>query len=117
MKRTIRRTGSYGDQKVNQLARDTQSGFDAILDQTVHKITAVWNPPLNIALPFFGNIPRQLSPDVVECKRAINLTDSTIRVTPGGCAWEWLGNNQARIDAVSGLTVGSKYELTFVAVG
>ena len=116
MRKQVRRT-SYGDEKINQLARDVQGGFDAILDLTRHKVTVVWNPPYFLSMPFFDGTPRQVSPDVILCPKAKNLTDSTILVTPAGCSFEWVGGGQARIDAVGGLTVGDKYELVFWAVG
>lgn len=118
MHRNIRRNMGYDDPKVNELSRDAQRALDSVYDITIHKATVVWNPPFNLSVPFFGGDPRLTSPELVECPRARNLTDPTILVTPGaGCAWEWVGNNNVRIDDVSGLTVGEKYELTFRVTG
>lgn len=117
MRNNLRRTGQYGDTKLNELARDVQRGFDSINDQTTHKITIVWNPPFLLLVPYFGGEPRTKSPDFVDCKRAVNLTDSTILVTPGSCAFDWVGNGQVSITAAAGLTIGQKYELVFSVVG
>ena len=116
MKRRLQNTNGYADPKVNSLARDTQAGFDSIYDRTKHKLTIVWNPPISLLVPYFGGDQRLKSPDYMLCTRAKNLTDSTILVTPGGVAFDWIGDGQVRIDAVSGLTVGDKYELVFEAV-
>lgn len=113
----LRRSTGYDDGKVNALARDVEKGFDAILDTSLHKFTIVWNPPHNLQVPLFGGTARLTSPDIVRCERAKNLSDPTILVTPGGVAWDWVGDNQVRLDAVSGLEPGYKYELTFEAVG
>ena len=117
MRSKLQNTNGYGDPKVNSLASDVQRGFDAIVDMSIHKVTAVWAPPMNLLVPFFGGALRLKSPDYVRCDRAKNLTDPTILVTPGTCAFDWIGNGQVRIDAAAGLTVGDKYELVFTAVG
>ena len=117
MKRKIRKSTGFADHLTSQLARDVQRGFDAILDETLHKVTIVWNAPIVLAVPFFGGEPRLSSPALVRCDRAVNLTNSQILVTPGGVAWEWVGRNQVRIDAVDGLAPGSEYDLVFTVVG
>jgi hypothetical protein len=110
-------SSSYGSTQLNELARDIQQGFDAILDQTTHRVTVVYDPPFKLAVPFFGGLKRQKAPDFVSCMRAVNLTDNTILVTPGTCSFEWLGDGLVRVDAVAGLTTGQKYQLVFQAVG
>lgn len=114
---SIRRGSGYEDGKVNALARDVQKCFDAILDVSLYKFSIVWNPPHNLQVSFFAGDPRLTSPAIVRCERARNLTDPLMLTTPGGVAWEWVGDNQVRLDAVSGLVVGYLYELVFEAVG
>lgn len=113
----LERTTGYADPRTNALARAVQKGFDGILDLTLHKFTTVWNPPHNVQVPFFGGDPRLTSPELVRCERARNLTDPLILTTPGGVCWEWVGNNQIRIDEVSGLVNGHQYELVFTVIG
>lgn len=113
----LRRSTGYDDPKANALARDVQKGFDGILDVTLHKFTIVWNPPHNMQVPFFGGDKRLSSPEIVRCDRARNLTDPLILTTPGGVTWEWVGNNQVRLDEVSGLITGHQYELVFTVGG
>jgi hypothetical protein len=113
----LRRSTGYEDGKVNALARDVQKGFDAIIDTSLHKFTIVWNPPHNLQVPFFGGDPRLSTPSIVRCDRARNLTEPLFLTTPGGCTWEWVGNNQVRLDEVSGLINGHQYELVFTVVG
>lgn len=113
----LRRSTGYDDPNVNAIARDVQKGFDAILDTTQHKFLVVWNPPHNLQIPFVGGDSRLSSPAIVRCDRARNLTDPLILTAPGGVVWEWVGNNQVRLDAVSGLIAGYQYELTFQVVG
>lgn len=117
MKSAISKKAGYQDPLVNTLARDTQRALDSVLDLTVHPVTVVWAPPMNLNVPYFGGEPRLSSPAYVECKRAKNLSDPTILVTPGTCSFEWIGSGQVRIDAAAGLTTGQKYELVFAAVG
>lgn len=117
MKGRLKSTNGYADPKLNDLARDVQRGFDSIYDRTIHKVTIVWNGSFPLLVPYFGGDPRLKSPEFVRCERAKNLTDPTILVTPGGVAFDWIGNNQVRIDAIHGLTFGEKYELTFEVVG
>lgn len=113
----LRKTSSYGSTQLNELARDIQRAFDAILDQTTHKVTVVYSPPFSLAVPLFGGFERQKAPDFLACMRAVNLTDNTILVTPGTCSFEWQGGGLVRVDAVAGLTPGHKYHLVFQAVG
>lgn len=113
----FRRTSGYDDAKVNALARDVERSFDAILDTTVHKFLIVWNPPHNMQVPLFGGTIRLNSPVDVRCVRARNLTDPLILTAPGSVVWEWIGDNQVRLDEASGLITGHEYELTFEAVG
>jgi hypothetical protein len=117
MKAKVSKTTGYADPLVNSLARDVQSGFGAIVDLTVHKVSTVWNPPMTLAVPFFGGAPRVTSPAIVRCERGRNLTTPATLVLPGGCSWEWAGDGRVRIDDVDGLTVGDKYDLVFSAVG
>ncbi len=117
MRLLIRNVTSFADLQLVDTIKDVQRGFDAIVDMTTHKVTVVWAPPMNLLVPFFGGALRLKSPEYVRCDRAQNLTDPTILVTPGTCAFEWVGQGQVRIDAAAGLTVGDKYELVFTAVG
>lgn len=113
----FRRTTGYDDSKVNELCRDVERGFDAIVDLTVYKMSLVWNPPHNIQIPYFGGAPRLTSPDIVRCERAKNLTNPTWPTIPGGADWDWVGNNQVRVNEVSGLVNGQKYDLVFMVMG
>ena len=117
MKKSIRNLGAFKDQLLVDTFKDVQSAFDAIVDKTLHEVTVVWAPPMNLRVPYFGGDLRLKSPKYVDCKRARNLTDSTILVTPGTASFEWVGGGNVRIDAVAGLTAGQKYELVFEAVG
>lgn len=117
MRLRVKKLADYGSPQLNQAVQDVQACLDTVLDSTVHKVTAVWQVPFVLRVPFSGGIDRLTSPAFVACHRAKNLTDGTILVTPGGVAFDWVGNGQVRIDDVSGLTVGQKYELTFEAVG
>lgn len=117
MRSKLRNVNNYGDDKINRLARDVQAALDSVLELSVAKATIVWNPPFLLQIPFTEGSPRLTPPDVIRCERARNVTDGTVLVTPGGCSWEFAAANQVRIDAVSGLTVGQKYDLTFTVVG
>lgn len=116
MRNKIRNLAAFKEQLLVDTFKDVQSAFDAIFDRTIHKVTVIWNPPMNLAVPYFGGDSRLKSPDYVDCKRARNLTDSTVLACPGPTSFEWVGNGQVRVDAVNGLTVGHKYELVFEAV-
>jgi len=118
MRRHLRRRGGgYEDQRLNDLALDTQRCLDSVLDLTVVKTTIVWRPPHNIRVPYFGGEDRAVAPDIVRCERGRNLTDPTVLVTPGGCSWEWASDGSVRVDSVAGLTTGQRYELTFSVIG
>ena len=117
MRNNLSNHTGFKDQLLINLVKDVQAGFDAISDETIHKVTIVWNPPVSLLVSYFGGGKRLRSPDYIRCERAVNLTDSTILVTPGGVAFEWVGNGNVRIDAVSGLTVGDMYELVCSAGG
>lgn len=117
MRSRAKRVNDYGSPQLNTLARDVQAGFDSVLDLTVHKATLVWQPPFLLYAPYAEGLDRLSPPDVIRCERAVCVTDPTILVTPGGCSWQWAGVSQARIDDVGGLTVGSRYDLTFTVLG
>lgn len=113
----FRRTTGYVDPKVNELCRDVERGFDAIVDITVHKVQQVWNPPHNLQIPYFGGAKRLNSPSIVRCDRAKNLTEPTWPTLPGSADWDWIGDGQVRLNEVSGLVNGHRYDLTFMVVG
>lgn len=117
MRRKIGKRSGFDDDHVNGLVKDLVSALDSVVDSTIVKTTVVWAPPFTLLVNHFGGDTRLNSPDLVECGRAVNLTDSTVLVAPGGCAWAWVGQGQVRIDAVSGLTGGVKYELVFKVTG
>ena len=117
MRRKLGTSQGFQDPKVNDLAKDISAALASVLDSTLYKVETVWNPPFTLLVSFLGGDKRLNPPNFVMCPRARNLTDSTVLVTPGGVSFEWVGDGRVRIDAVSGLTTGVKYELTFNVVG
>lgn len=116
MRRNLRRTVGYGDRRVDALAKDVFRAFESIRDESEHVVSLVWNPPTTLLVPFFGGENRLSPPKSVRCDRAVDVSGDTY-VTPGGCAWRWLGSGQVELIDVSGLVVGTKYELVFTVVG
>lgn len=118
MRKKLRTSQGFQDPKVNELAKDISAGFASVLESTVYKVETLWNPPFTLLVPFLGGEKRLNPPDFVVCQRARNLTDPSVLVTPaGGTSFEWVGDGRVRIDAISGLTAGVKYELTLNVVG
>lgn len=117
--KVVTRLEGYKDPAVGQLARDVQAGFVRVLDACLCYVSVTWQEPFFLTVPSVlpNETTRKASPAVIRCERAVNVTDRQVLVCPGGVSWEWAGGGKARLDAVSGLTVGMKYDLTFMAVG
>lgn len=116
MRKNLRKTVGFGDARIDALAKDCFRAFESISDVTIHVVDLTWNPPFSLLVPHFGGENRLTSPYIVRCDRAVDQSSDTI-VTPGGCAWRWLGQGRVEIQEVSGLVVGTKYQLTFVVIG
>ena len=117
--KVVNKLGGYKDPDVTTLARDLQKGFDAVPDQRICYATVVWKEPWVLTVPptVAAEPVRRNPPAALRCDRAVNLSDRSVLVTPGGVSWTWLGNGQVQIDAVSGLVPGVQYDLVFTAVG
>lgn len=106
-----------GDQKTIKLFTDIIRSLTGVLDLNTYKLTVVWNPPITLSIPTFGNMSRSSSPDIVRCARAVDTSSRTTPVHFGATFWSWVGDGSVRIDDVDGLVAGVKYELTFEVVG
>lgn len=110
-------TSTFLDSRLNSLFRDILLCFQGIPDTNTYKFEVVWVVPFTMSVPTQNNTPRTSSPDVVECKRAIDVANPTTPVLFGACHWNWIGDNSVRIENVDGLIAGTRYQLTFQVSG
>ena len=115
----VTRLEGFADPKTTQLARDVTAGFVRVLEGVFCYTSAVWQEPFTLTVPSVlpNEVVRKSPPVVITCERAVNVDDRSILICPGGVSWEWVGGGKARLDAVGGLTVGVRYDLTFLALG
>lgn len=118
--KVVSRQDGYTDPLTSQLAKDVQAGFTRVPDVCICYATgAVWSEPFLLSIPSVvpNETVRKTPPATIKCTRAVNITDRNGLVAPGGVTWEWAGSGRARLDAVSGLNPGVKYDLTFRVEG
>lgn len=106
-----------GDQKLLKLFTDILKNLTGVLDLNTYTLEIVWNPPFNLQVPTFGNMPRKSAPDIVRVARAVDVSNPLTPVHFGATSWIWAGSGQVTILDVNGLVAGTDYSLTFEAVG
>jgi hypothetical protein len=117
MKRRPRFDNFLADVKLGEFARDILQSFGYIPDVSIYSFQNVtWSVPFSFSVPLYGGqTPRTISPDVVRCARAVDLSSTTTPVHFGACTWSWT-SNQVVISDVAGLVVGASYNLVFEVI-
>lgn len=93
---------------VGEALRDLFTAFRGLTEQSIVEVNSVsWAVPFNIAS---DHIPRAVT--MVRGR----LSQQPVVVSNGTVDWQWSGN-QVRVDGVSTLTIGTRYDLVFHLLG
>lgn len=112
---TLRRKQGYSSEpkelaeQVGELARDIDLQFAERLYPKAVSLEAIWELPFTLP---HGSV----RPEGVSIVSAENLADSTVLPAPYAIHWAW-DDGEVVIKALTGLTSGVKYRLTFLIFG
>lgn len=104
------------DTSTRRFLLDLVKSLSNVSECALYSIEVLWYEPINLAVPLRSGA-RKTSPAVVRVARAQLSSNPRTPVNFGATAWEWQGDGTVDILHVDGLTLGTKYKLTFEVVG
>lgn len=83
----------------------------------VYSVEVPWSIPMTLNVPYRSGGLRKQAPAIVRCADARLSADPSAPVAYGATNWTWNGDGTVEITMVHGLTLGTRYQLTFEVVG